>query len=267
LVHSGEGGRLPWLRRYAAVCEAYGLEPAALRGWVRFTTQTASVTSPKFSDGLRAELETFGPAVVFLDPWYAYASGQADSRQVTEVGNALESYAALCRQHDASALLAHHFNRQETVGLRQITGAGHAEWVDSWFLLGHRVKPDPGKGEYKLRLDVGSRQWGGAAYDLDFAIDPALRTIRWNITEAAAGAPDEGNPLTDTEQELRRIGAEASEPMTRAVWLVQCKRRAEVKNAAFDELLRKGIVISVGAERHGTRKVEMYRVAPEWIAP
>src|SRR5207253_5721321 len=132
-------------------------------GWLRYTTDHASANSRRFLDGIRAELDTFGPALVHADPWYTYQPSATESNQLTSVGASLEIVGELCRQGGATALLNHHFNRGVNGGLRQITGAGHAEWVDPWMPSAHREPPDLAGGIYKLRLDVGSPQRAGGS--------------------------------------------------------------------------------------------------------
>ena len=260
LLLAGEGGRGPWLRRFGAVCAAYGVAPGDLTEQVRFTTATASVASVRFSEGVRAELEMFGPALVHLDPWYAYASGQADSRQVTEVGAHLAAVAELCSSYGASLLINHHYNRGAGDGLRQITGAGHAEWVDSWLLLRHRERADPSIGRYRLRLDVGSRQWGGESYDLDIAVDPLTGRVGWDITEAS-DEPDDGiDPLTEAKLELLRTGRKARKAMTRAAWIERATGRDQTLRAAFDELVIDEQIVVVATFRSGSNTVSTYEV-------
>lgn len=262
LLLVGEGGRGPWLRRFAAVCDAYGVLPADLAERVRFTTATASVASVAFMEGVRAELETFGPALVHLDPWYAYAGRKDAPGQVTEVGATLDAVAQLCRDAGASLLINHHYNRGETPnGLRQITGAGHAEWVDSWLLIKHRRPPHPGEGRYQLRLDVGSRQWGGDAYDLDFNVSPITGKVAWHIAVADEGeAEPVADPLADTKLALQRIGRAAHRPMTRQSWVERCPKRRSTALVAFDELMADGIITECGTEQSGTHTVALYQM-------
>jgi hypothetical protein len=261
LLLVGEGGEGPWLRRFAAVCAAYGVEPGDLRGWVRYCSTTASVSSPRFVDSVRAELETFGPALVHLDPWYAYASGQADSRQVTEVGSQLAAFGELCSSNGASALINHHFNRTEQTGLRQITGAGHAEWVDSWLMVKHRTPAQPALGRYQLRLDVGSRQWGGNEYDLDVSVEPMTGAVGWHIVEASAtGDDDEGDSLTQPKLDLLRTGRKARKALTRASWIERTKGRASTLRVAFDELVEEGRIAIVTTFKSGSNTVSTYEV-------
>lgn len=263
LLLVGEGGKGPWLRRWARICAAYGVEPGDLGDMVRFTVSTASVSSGRFTEGVRAELERFEPALVHLDPWYAYAAGGDDSRQVVEVGRTLDRVAELCRGHGASLLINHHFNRQGTEGLRAITGAGHAEWVDSWLMLKHRSPARVGAGEYRLRLDVGSRQWGGESYDLDFDIDPITGTVAWRIEVASPdGEGDEEDAkFIAAKLALLRTGRRAKRALTRASFIERTKgHRDSSLRAAFDELLADGQIIVVATFRNGSNTVSSYEI-------
>lgn len=261
LVLVGEGGEGPFLRRLAEVCSGYGIEPGDIRDWLRYTTDHASASSLRFLDGIRHELDTFGPALVHADPWYTYQPSATESGQLTSVGAALDVVGQMCRAGDATSLFNHHFNRGGNDGLRQITGAGHAEWVDSWMLTGHRSAPNLDLGQYRIRLDVGSRQWGGGAYDVDYTITPLMGRMSWSITDA--GDEVIVDPLSGVKLELLRIGREAAAPMTRSSWIVRVKKRNDVKGVAFDELVRNGQIVAERTEKHGTRTVELFRVAEQ----
>jgi RecA-family ATPase len=122
LILVGEGGEGPFLRRLAEVCAGYGITPDSLHGWLRFTTDHASASTSRFLDGINHELETWRPALVHADPWYAYQPSTTESSQLTSIGAALEKVGDLCRQGGATALINHHFNRGVNGGLRRVQG-------------------------------------------------------------------------------------------------------------------------------------------------
>jgi hypothetical protein len=239
LVLIGEGGEGPFLRRLAEVCTGYGITPNYLRGWLRYTTDHASANSRRFLDGIRAELDTFGPALVHADPWYTYQPSATESNQLTSVGASLEIVGELCRQGGATALLNHHFNRGVNGGLRQITGAGHAEWVDSWMLSAHREPPDLAGGIYKLRLDVGSRQWGGGSYNVDFRMNGGA--IRWSVSPFIDLPTTD--PLAEYKLELLRIGRQMKRAQTRTAWIQRAKGDDKKLRPAFDEMAADGQIV------------------------
>jgi hypothetical protein len=243
LVLVGEGGEGPFLRRLAEVCAGYGIAPSHLRGWLRFTTDHASASSRRFLEGIRAELETFGPALVHADPWYAYQPGATDSGQLTSVGATLEVVGELCRAGGATALINHHFNRGVNGGLRQITGAGHAEWVDSWLLARHREPPNLTAGFYRLRLDVGSRQWGGGSYDIDFRVSPPpFGRLSWDV-RVATEDPTWTDPLESYKAELLAVGRRMKVGQSRRAWVQRAHGDDKKLRPALDELILDGRVV------------------------
>ena len=111
LLLVGEGGRAGFLRRLARICGAYGVAPEDVRPWLRYSFETAPTSSARFVDSVTEQLDDFQPDVVHLDPWYAYAPGDADARNLYETGAALERLGQLVRSGGASLLINNHFNQ------------------------------------------------------------------------------------------------------------------------------------------------------------
>jgi len=262
LVLIGEGGEGPFLRRLAEVCSGYGIAPSTLQGWLRYSTDHASAASPRFLDGIRHELDTWHPDLVHVDPWYTYQPAATESSQLTSVGAALDKVSELCRQGGATCLINHHFNRSANGGLRQITGAGHAEWVDSWLLSRHRQPPNLDAGQYRMTVEAGSRQWGGGAYDIDYTITPALGRMQWKVALHAEGDDSEDDEFASIKLDVLRAGRKARRAMTRAIWVERVKRRKSAVRAAFDELVDDGLIVEVATVRSGVHAVSTYEVAP-----
>jgi hypothetical protein len=254
---AGEGGEVGYWRRLERVCAALGISIDRVRPHLEVTFQRIPVTSPLFVESLSAELEAVRPALVHVDPWFAYSPRDVDTRQLIEVGAALESLGRLCADAGASLLINNHFNETGSGNeLTRITGAGHAEWVDSWLLVWHRGERDVGAGRFKLGLEVGSRQWGGSTWDLDLDVGRFDETsamhdgpITWTIAppKSSGSAPPGADPVAQAKAEIRKIGGQARKPLTRQAWLARVKVRNESKRQAFDEmLLDKEIVQSSG---------------------
>lgn len=262
LVLVGEGGEGPFLRRVAEVCSGYGISPGDLDDWLRYSTDHASASSLRFLDGIRHELDTFGPALVHVDPWYTYQPSATESSQLTSVGATLDAVGEVCRAGGATALINHHFNRQGNTGLRQITGAGHSEWVDSWVLTEHRSPPNVEGGRYSIRLDVGSRQWGGGAYDVDYTITPLMGRMSWKVSEASEvdDGDSEDRRFAEVKLALLRTGRKARKALTRAAWVERTKGRASTLRAAFDELVDDGLIVVVATVQSGPNTVSSYEL-------
>jgi AAA domain len=274
----GEGGRLGYWRRFGRVCDAYGIDAADVRPNLRVTFNTAHINSVFFEEELRAELGTYGPGLTHLDPWYAYAPTQVDSARLVEVGTALEAFGRLCAQGGSSSLINNHFNQTGVGnGLTRITGAGHAEWSDSWLLVRHREPPNVTAGKFRLRLDVGSRQWGGTSWDLDLDIGrfdvPTGQhdgPITWNIQPAstdlaAADAQDTKDAkVLAAKVNVLRVARRRKRPFTKTGLLKEVGGNAEDKSAAFDQLVEQATFVPAGTTGvsfgSGTRQVTTFEM-------
>jgi hypothetical protein len=68
-------------------------------------------------------------------------------------------------------MVVNHMNQSGSgMNLKRITMAGSGEWVDSWLLLAHREDANVEAGQFRLAMEVGSRQWGGTRWDLDLSV-------------------------------------------------------------------------------------------------
>lgn len=218
VVYVGEGGRIPHTRLMTRISEAMGVPWRDLPIYPRH--EIAAIMSPRFQATLARDLEKYEPGLVVIDPYYAFHGSSADSRNLHEEAEVLNAVSAVCVEAGAVLDITHHFNRGEGKGLRRITMAGGAEWVDTWRLLEHREQPDVDNGRFQLRLEIGSRQWGGSAWDIDLNLgrfQPELGLydgpITWQIrrpgtnpnnADAAILDAVAAEPLTYTKEELAR---------------------------------------------------------------
>ncbi len=202
VIFSGEGGRNLFLRRYERNAHAYGATVDDLRTMVRYSVESAPVTSSAFRDAIQAELDTHQPALVVIDPWYSYASTETDARDLYQTGAVLNGLRELVCQDGTSLLIVNHFNQTGNGnGLKRITMAGHAEWCDSWWLLNHRTPPNVEDGRFALTMDIGSRQWGGRTWDLDYDLgrfDDDLGAhvgqMTWDVRRGGGVTSDRAKP-------------------------------------------------------------------------
>jgi hypothetical protein len=171
LMYVAEGGRIPWTRRLVRMCDAYGIGPEELDGWLETIYVSGPLDSAGFRDGLTGHLEDFQPHLVHLDPLYPFHPMSVDSNRLAQVGAMLNEVQRICADHDASFWVTAHMNQTGSgFDLKRISGAGISEWADSWVLLKHRTDPDVDGGHFRLTADIGSRQWGGTTVDVDFDI-------------------------------------------------------------------------------------------------
>jgi hypothetical protein len=193
----GEGGRKPYKRRLRRIADAMGVKLDELPLFPVF--DVAPIQSEVFQESLARDLRDIEPGLVTLDPLYMYHGTTTRAADLHQEGALLGSLSRPCLDARASLEVVNHFNKSGTgVSLQRITMAGSGEWADSWMLLSHRVEPDVEHGVFHLAMDVGSRQWGGAAWELDLTLgrfDPELREhegdIRWEIRRAS-GKSEQG---------------------------------------------------------------------------
>lgn len=189
----GEGGRIPFTRRLERIAKAMGIHlPDAD---FHPTFDVAPVSSLIFEESLRRDLDELDPALVHIDPWYAYHGSQSEGKNLYAEGSLLSGLSQPCIDHGASLLVNHHFNQTGvSKGISRLTMAGAQEWVDSWVLLAHRQPADVDNGRFYLTMAIGSRQWGGSTWELDidvgrFDVDNAEfeGSISWDLHRASGG--------------------------------------------------------------------------------
>ena len=266
LMLSGEGGEVGMLRRVERVTAAYGASISDLRPWLRYTTMTAPLTSPLMADSIAAAVDEFDPAIVWLDPWYAYAPGSAvaSSALLTDIGQVLSNWRQAVGV-GRTAMINHHLNTGGTGdGLQRLAGAGHAEWCDSWMLVDHRERPQVEEGRFRLKLRIGSRQWGGGDYAVDLSLgrfDPEhgihIGSIHWKVgrlAEAIAETDDERHQATMTEAQLaiKRYLRRQQRPVGRNELIEGVGGRKDRMRAALTILIERGEVIERSLKVAGT---------------
>jgi len=155
--------------------------------------------------------------------------------------------------------------------------AGHAEWCDSWMLLAHREAPDVDAGRFRLKLDVGSRQWGGGSFHVDYDVgrfDPASGTHDGPITFAVhapgAGTESDRDPDADKRIKGRRLVFEtmrkARRPLTKTEIAERCAGVARTfLLAEIAALIDEGQIVEHGIRRprKGGRETALYVLSPD----
>lgn len=276
---TGEGGEAMFLRRLERIANAYGHDVSDLRGWLQYDVATGSVLA--LAGDVGRHLDAFRPAVLFLDPWYAYAPGEVDARNLYEQGIALRAAQAITEEHGASLLLVNHFNQSGNgMGLRRITMAGHAEWADSWLLVDHRETPDVANGRFMLKVAAGSRQWGGSEWNLDVNLgrfDHELGAhdggITWRLgrtTETTDPGDIEVAKVTEAKLALLRTWKKkrSPDPLTKTEWIQRTTgTRASYLRAAFAEMVEAGDILETSIDvedASGRRRSVAGYVVPEY---
>ena len=126
-------------------------------------------------------------------------------------------------------------------------------------------------GRFWLRLDVGSRQWGGTSWDLDLDIGrfndvlgAARRADRLVDQPAAARAADPqaayDAKIAEARVNVLKVARRRTVPFQKTAFLRKVSGSDAVKIAAFDELVEDGSLVQAGTT--GSRETPLYRIAP-----
>jgi hypothetical protein len=152
--------------------------------------ETAPLLSQRFKDTVHEVLDRINPVLTIIDPYYAYHGADIESANLHAEGALLTATAAPFIEHGSTLLICNHFNKATSGrSVKRITMSGSGEWVDSWWFTEQRGEPDLNAGDFPITVEFGSRQWGGAKWDLDINIgrpssmgtesdDPIMLSVR-----------------------------------------------------------------------------------------
>ena len=172
LMYVGEGGRSPYTRRLERIAAAYGVKLADLPLLTSF--DVASVVSDVFRHSFVQHLKDYRPAITIIEPYYAFHGTASEGKMLYEEGDQLVWLSHTAEEYGSSLIIGNHYNQTGSgSGLRRITGAGPAEWSDSWWIVEKdENRSDVTTGHFELAFEVGSRQWGATSWDLTVDLGP-----------------------------------------------------------------------------------------------
>jgi hypothetical protein len=270
VYYCGEGGERMFRRRLRRVAEAYGVAVETLPLVAYF--DVAPLDSDAFQASLSADLAELSPGLVIVDPLYAFHGTETRSSDLYQRGSLLSAASAPVVAAGATLLINDHFNKTGSGGdLGRIAQAGMGEWADTWLLLSHRVDPDVAGGDFRLRLDVGSRQWGGRTFDLDLSIGEFDEETGEHVGDLSymvvPSDPDAGKRAKEAsahgraERELLDVLRDEPFEHTKTSAIKEVGGRAELTRAAWDSLVGQRLIVSRkdtarnAADRRTTREV------------
>ncbi len=189
LVMSGESGlatilnainrimhekSLTWIQEYVPSMERFlksGATPVATD--VLICDAVPHIADPMHLVYLKARLEVEKPDVVIFDPAYLMMDGER-AENVMNMGLQLRQITALCQDHGATMVLAHHFTKVagDKTGmpdLNDLSWSGFAEFARQWILLNRRAKYRSGSGFHELNMLIGGSVGFGGEYRLTVA--------------------------------------------------------------------------------------------------
>ncbi|MCA8999711.1 MAG: AAA family ATPase, partial [Planctomycetaceae bacterium] len=121
---------------------------------------------------LELEIQFHGLEVCVVDPMYLCAGSYADkTSNVATMGNMLRRIDEIMQRNNCTPILLHHTNRKsepyQPLSLRDLSGAGFAEWARQWLLVTPRTDFDPETYQHRLWMVVG----GSAGHAGQYAVD------------------------------------------------------------------------------------------------
>ena len=219
VVYIGEGGRQPYERRLIRICRAYGLDHRRLP--VEYRTEIHPLGSTAFERMITTDLRDVEPGLVLLDPVYIFRAAATQTSQLSQVGAEMRRLVEPCKEAEAVCLFGDHFNQTGSgFGLHRLTGAGGAEFADSWFLQTHldengkqreRARRETVEsGDFRLYFEVGSRQGFLRGWDLRFSVGKFdhdlgehVGDVAWSIVPFVE--PDEDEDPNSRENQHRTV--------------------------------------------------------------
>lgn len=254
LYLNGEGGQVPYARRFQRLTSAYGVDGAGLPLYATFGV--GPLDGAPFRREIRAHLDALRPALVILDPLYVYHPTGIEAQNLYERGRMLGELSSTIG-HETALIVVDHYRKTggKELDLDEIGQSGVAQWADSWILQAHRELPNLEAGSFRLAAEHGSRQWGGRRWNVDWdcgAWDPdagePAGEIGWTV-EAADGLSgtraDRKPKLDPAEWEaivLEWIESHPPTTKTKVIGALTTEYRVGEKApvTAFNELDRKG---------------------------
>lgn len=234
----GEGGRGPTQRRLSVLKRRMGVVRDLP---LHLCFNVAPVSGQRFREAFDRSLDLH-PGLVIVDPWYAYHGASTNASNLFEEGGLLTGLSAPAAEAGTSLFIVNHFNK--TGGgrsLDRITQSGSAEWVDSWMLLSHRG-PSADGDTYPLALDIGSRQWGEAEWDLDLKLTE--RRVDWQIWER-----DNTTGPERIENRIKKVLSEHPFEYTKSQLKAEVVGNGDAISDTLDRMVEEKVIVQEPRER------------------
>lgn len=243
LMFVGEGGRLPYTRRLERIAAAYGVNLADVPLLTSF--DVASTQSDVFQHNFVQHLKDHHPAITIIEPWYAFHGAASEGKNLHQEGDQLVWLSHTAQEYGSSLIIGNHFNQTGSGSdLKRITGAGPAEWSDSWWIVEKdENRSDVTTGHFELAFQVGSRQWGATSWDLTVDLGPfdddTLDNeghISWTVQRSSDKQAGGGST---TAHILSIVTAHPFE-YTKAQIVAQCPGKKDTAEGVFTSVMFKG---------------------------
>ena len=169
VMASGESGKSTLQDAARRVSRSKGLELQSLGKSLHWLFTLPVLSDVRSVRALAARLAGVQADVVLIDPFYL-CLGEADARNLMEVGNVLRPVAEILAKAGTTLVLAHHANRQLPVGqpmeLTHLMFSGLEQFTRQFLLINRRsfYRSD---GRHELVMRVGGSAGHSGLYHLD----------------------------------------------------------------------------------------------------
>lgn len=178
LFFAGEGSKALFKRRVSHLAKLFGFSEDDLRvldGSIAVIEDVAQVQTKHFQRTLAEWLEA-RPALVVVDPFYAFHGASANAGNVYETAPILQALSEPCSRAGVALQVVFHFRKDvKEHDLTNITQAGPREWAHNWITVYKRKDPEPeemAEQSFELDMAVGSREGYAGRYDIDVVLGP-----------------------------------------------------------------------------------------------
>lgn len=267
LFITGETNNRAAARRFRKACGCRGIGPVEIADWLRIEA-VEFPKLPRLEDCIEVQnaIREFGIEVVILDPLYRGLTGDVNSANLFEMGDALGQFMDYCRP--ASLIVSHHVRKGATrrgsnvLDLDDLSGAGLAEFAGNYFLM-DRLVPYEFDGQHDLSVAYGGRDEQAESFGLTFneeTWDVEKRSLASYYEEKASVKADAR--IADMQTRIRdflKTLPEASEAKIASACRTAAGR--PVFQDALAELIKRGEAEQISNFRSGNRKCKGVRLA------
>ncbi len=270
LYLSGEGGRTTFANRHQVIAERYGITDMLPDLEFGAEFGVGMLDDGEFADAIKRHLDELQPALVVLDPLYAYHPSDVEVQNVYARGPMLANLRELIGG-EAALIVGDHFKKTAGKGLDldNIAQAGMSQWADSWILQKHRETPNLEDGKFWLEVESGTRRGSGKHLEVDWTLerdsaDPDTimwRGVDWD-TRPVAGKSAAGH-VDKTVQRILQVVEDGPFAFTETQVLAEVGGNREKAYDTLQSLKANGALVVQERERpEGKRSVKRALVGP-----
>ncbi|MCY2989938.1 MAG: AAA family ATPase [Planctomycetota bacterium] len=290
-VISGESGGATIKETFRRICKAASVDPQSLGVFWSFRLPHLSKSADV--QELAVAIEEHGLDVIILDPLYLSllaGNPNVQASNIYQMGPLLGEVTQACLEAGATPVLVHHTKMDnkptyQPPELENLAFAGVQEFARQWILVGRREKYEPGTGEHRLWLNVGSAVGFSGCWALDIGegmVQDDFTGRRWDVSVSTAAVEREARAQRREEEKASKEQRQLAQDCGKIRDVLRSRSEGETRSVLSDgsgiskgrvlralEIMRqRGQVetceVVKGAGKGGDRNYDGYRlVEPE----